>query len=151
VGEERYGIEVADDEIAAYLTRQGHGVLSFGGEVPYGLPISFGYDVLENRCVFQLLFDVESRKREYVERADRATLVVYEWVDPDDWRSVVVDGRLRRIGPGSPAAVDASEVFAEYASVVALTVFDRPVTDPDPEWYELRGDELTGYQSPTVD
>jgi len=145
------GVEMTDEEIAAFLTEQGHGVVSFAGDRPYSLPISFGYDVLEHRCIFQLVFHEESTKRERLADSPRVSLVSYEWHDPDDWRSVVVGGELRRIDDESPAAIDASEVFAEYASIAGLSVFERPVTDLDPEWYELVIESTSGRQAPAVD
>jgi len=144
-----YGIEMSDTDVAEFLTRQGHGVLSFGGEVPYGLPISFGYDVLHNRCVFQLVFHEGSEKRARLDESSLVSLVSYEWNGPDDWRSVVITGTLAPIEDTDSAALDASEVFAEYASVAGLSVFDRPSTELDPEWYELQIDELNGRHSPT--
>jgi nitroimidazol reductase NimA-like FMN-containing flavoprotein (pyridoxamine 5'-phosphate oxidase superfamily) len=148
---DKYGVEMTDTEIAEFLTRQGHGVLSFGGEVPYGLPVSFGYDVLENRCIFQLLFDPDSRKQSHIDESDAASLVAYEWVDIDDWRSVVIDGRLDRIDADEPAALDAAEVFADYGSVVGLTVFNRPLEELRAEWYQLDIVEMRGFQSPVGD
>ena len=41
--------EMTDEQIADFLVRQGHGVLSFGGERPYSLPLSFGYDADTDR------------------------------------------------------------------------------------------------------
>jgi nitroimidazol reductase NimA-like FMN-containing flavoprotein (pyridoxamine 5'-phosphate oxidase superfamily) len=58
-----YGEEMDEKEIAEFLTDQGHGVLSIGSTEPNGLPLSFGYDVIENRCIFQLLFGPDSEKR----------------------------------------------------------------------------------------
>ncbi|MFD1597446.1 pyridoxamine 5'-phosphate oxidase family protein [Halobellus rarus] len=144
-----YGIEMSDGDVAEFLTRQGHGVLSFGGDVPYGLPISFGYDVLHNRCVFQLVFHEGSEKRARLDDSSHVSLVSYEWNGPDDWRSVVITGTLAPIEDTDSAALDASEVFAEYASVAGLSVFDRPSAELDPEWYELQIDELNGRHSPT--
>ncbi|WP_435182880.1 pyridoxamine 5'-phosphate oxidase family protein [Halobellus sp. EA9] len=148
--EAEVGVEMTDEEITAFLTRQGHGVLSFAGEEPYSLPISFGYDVLENRCIFQLVFHDESTKRERIASSSRVTLVSYEWRGPDDWRSVIIDGDLRWIDDESPEVLDASEVFAEYASLAGLAVFDRPTPDLDPEWYELEIESMSGRHAPAV-
>lgn len=148
MGEDRYGIEMTTEEIAEFLTRRGHGVLSFGGDTPYGLPMSFGYDVMDNRCIFQLVFDDASRKRAYIEDSDSVSLVVYEWTGPDDWRSVVVEGQLQEIENDTPDAVQAEVVFGEYATVVGLSVFNEPIEELEPEWYELQIEEMTGYQSP---
>jgi nitroimidazol reductase NimA-like FMN-containing flavoprotein (pyridoxamine 5'-phosphate oxidase superfamily) len=124
-----YGVEMTGKEIAEFLTRQGHGVLSFGGDEPYGLPISFGYDVLGNRCIFQLVSDADSKKEAALEQTNAVNLVAYEWNDVDDWRSVIITGRLSPILDDSPEAIDAAGVFAEYASVASLSVFDKPLSE----------------------
>jgi nitroimidazol reductase NimA-like FMN-containing flavoprotein (pyridoxamine 5'-phosphate oxidase superfamily) len=146
-----YGVEMTDSEIATFLTRRGHGVLSFGGDVPYGLPISFGYDVIENRCIFQLVFHEESEKQARLEESPAVSLVTYEWTDPSDWRSVVITGTLHAIDEDTPEAIEASEIFAEYASVTGLTVFEQEAPELDPEWYELEIEEMKGRHSPPVE
>ncbi|MDY6819400.1 MAG: pyridoxamine 5'-phosphate oxidase family protein [Halobacteriales archaeon] len=148
--EDTYGVKMSDTEIAEFLVQRGHGVLSLGGDVPYAIPISFGYDVADHRCIFQFLFNPESKKRDYIDANDNVSLVSYEWTSPDDWRSVVIDGRLVHIDEGTPEALAASKIFAPYASTVALSVFNRPVTELDPEWYELEIDEMQGRQSPLL-
>lgn len=151
MGEDPYGIEMATDEIAEFLTRQGHGVLSFGGAVPYGIPLSFGYDVLENRCVFQLLSGSDSKKQAALAETDAVNLVAYEWNDVDSWRSVVITGQLLPIEPDTPEVVKAAEVFAEYGSVVGTEVFNRPLEEMTSTWYELQIEEMSGYKSPTLE
>ncbi|MFC6871969.1 pyridoxamine 5'-phosphate oxidase family protein [Halobellus marinus] len=151
MGNEEYGGAMSKPEIAAFLERQGHGVLSLGGEIPYSLPISFGYDVFENRCIFQLLFPTDSRKRDRLEDTTGVSLVSYEWNDIDDWRSVVITGALCQIDDESPAVMGASEVFAEHASVAGLSGFNRPMEELDAEWYELDIEEMSGRHSPPVE
>lgn len=151
MGEDRYGIEMTTDEIAEFLTRQGHGVLSFGGDVPYGIPLSFGYDVLDNRCVFQLLSGSDSKKRAALAETDAVNLVAYEWNDVDNWRSVVITGQLLPIESDTPEVVKAADVFAEYGSVVGTEVFNRPLDEMTSDWYELQIEEMTGYRSPRLD
>jgi len=147
---QEYGVEMTDKEVAEFLTRQGHGVLSFGGEDPYGLPISFGYDVLANRCIFQLVSDADSKKDAALMESTRVNLVAYEWNDVDDWRSVIITGELSPIPDDSIDAVDAAGIFAEYASVASLTVFDKPLSELAVVWHELDIEELTGRHSPPV-
>jgi len=149
MGEDSYGIEMTETEIAEFLTSQGHGVLSFGGETPYGIPLSFGYDVLENRCIFQLISGPDSRKQASLAEKKAVNLVTYEWSDVDSWRSVVLDGELSPIEAETPEAIDAAEIFAEHGSVVGVEVFDRPLERMDAEWYELRIETMRGYKSPT--
>jgi nitroimidazol reductase NimA-like FMN-containing flavoprotein (pyridoxamine 5'-phosphate oxidase superfamily) len=146
----RYGTDMEEDEIAAFLADEGHGVLSFSGDPAYGLPISFGYDVSNDRCVFQLLFAEGSRKRSYLEQSASVNLVAYDWAGPDDWRSVVVDGVLSRVEAGSADEADASAVFAECASVPGLSVFEGSVDELVPELYELRIEEMNGRRSPAL-
>jgi nitroimidazol reductase NimA-like FMN-containing flavoprotein (pyridoxamine 5'-phosphate oxidase superfamily) len=146
-----YGVEMSDEEVASFLARRGHGILSFGGEVPYGLPISFGYDVLNDRCVFQLLFGEDSKKATYLGESTAVNLAAYEWETVDKWRSAVVDGDLSAIPDDSPEAVDAAAVFAEFATVVGTSVFDRPLEELESDWYELSIRERSGRQSPRVE
>jgi len=134
-----YGVAMTDDEIGSFLARRGHGVLSFG------------YDVLHNRCIFQLLFAEDSKKLAYLESSPAVNLVAYEWQTVEEWRSVVVDGDLSAIPDDSPEAVDAAEVFAEFATVVGLSVFDRPVEELDSGWYELEIEEMSGRKSPKME
>lgn len=147
---EDYGVEMTDKEVAEFLTRQGHGVLSFGGEEPYGLPISFGYDVVDDRCIFQLVSDADSKKEAALTESSRVNLVAYEWNDIDDWRSVIISGELAPIPDESIDAVNAASVFAEYASVASLTVFDKSLSELTVVWHKLDIEEMTGRRSPPV-
>jgi hypothetical protein len=92
------GNRMTDAEIDALLDEVGFGVLSMSLDgVPYGLPLSFGYDG-ENRLYFVFVgHSDEGRKTEYAERADVVSFLAYDVADADDWRSVVVDGSLDRI------------------------------------------------------
>ena len=146
------GTPMDQRDIDDLLTATGYGILSLASDdEPYSLPISFGYDVLENRCIFQLVFHEDSEKSARLEASNRVSLVAYEWNDPSDWRSVVVEGRLRPIEEASPAAMDASEIFAEFASLAGLSVFDRPSADLDPAWYELEITKMKGREAPSIE
>lgn len=147
----QYGIEMTADEVEAFLNRRGHGVLSFGGELPYGIPLSFGYDPATDRCIFQLFSAVGSRKQASLAESDAVNLVTYEWNHIDDWRSVVVDGTLLPIEDGTEEAADASDIFFEHGSVVGTEVFDQPLEELDGQWYELEIEQLSGYKSPYLD
>lgn len=144
-----YGVEMDDHEMAAFLQRRGHGVLSFGGEEAYAFPVSFGYDVTEHRCILQLVFTPGSRKREFLDPDAGVRLTAYEREGPDDWRSVMIGGRLSPLSDAPGTAVDAAEVFAPYATTVSLSVFDGPTEDLEPAWYELRIEEMSGRRSPS--
>lgn len=139
--------EMSTDEIETFLSRRGHGVLALGGEGPYALPMSFGYDGSDRRCVVQFMSGPDSRKHQRVEPGTPVCLVVYEWNHEDDWRSVLVEGTLDPIRPDSEREREAVDLFADDAATVGLSIFGDPVSELDPQWYELVVDDLTGYQS----
>jgi len=143
---DEFGVEMSDAEVGAFLDQRGDGVLAFGGEFGYALPMSFGYDPAANRCVFQFVFGPESEKRAHIEADRDVTLVSYEWDRPLDWRSVVVSGPLRPVEDVETVA--ASEVFAPRATAIPLSGFGRPVDELEPEWYELDIAEMSGRQAP---
>ena len=91
------GVEMDDTGIDELLTDVGMGVLSLSAEgVPYGVPLSFGYD--GDRLYFVFLdASTELRKETYAEQATVASFTTFD-VDPDgSWRSVIVSGPLDRI------------------------------------------------------
>lgn len=92
------GLEMDDAEIDEVLTEVGIGVLSMSAQgVPYGVPLSFGYDG-DNSLYFVFLgATTELRKETYAEQADIASFTTFD-VNPDgSWRSVIVAGPLTRI------------------------------------------------------
>lgn len=94
---------------------------------------------------------LRQQKQRYIDESDAPNLVAYEWENVDEWRSVVISGRLIPVDDDSPEAIEAAEIFAEHGSVVGLSVFNTPMEELDTEWYELRIEEIQGYQSPLVD
>ena len=143
-----YGVAMSDHEIATFFDECGDGVLAFGGDLSYAIPISFGYDVVENRVIFQFVFGPESKKRSYIETGGDVSLVTYDWADPDDWRSVIATGSLSPIEADSPAEVAASEVFAPRATAIPMAGFGLSADELDPQWYELAVEERHGRQAP---
>lgn len=143
-----YGVEMTDEEIDEFLMRRGHGVLSFGGDRPYAVPMSFGYDASENVCVLQLVNVERSEKQRHLDESSAVHLTTYEWHSVDDWQSVLIEGHLSPIRNDTPDEVDAAEIFSEYADTVGLSIFNRPATELEPEWYELRIETVSGRKSP---
>jgi nitroimidazol reductase NimA-like FMN-containing flavoprotein (pyridoxamine 5'-phosphate oxidase superfamily) len=92
------GHEMTDEEIAAFLTEQGTGVLSMADDgAPYGVPLSFGFDG-EDRLYFLFAgHSAAGEKVTFAERSETATFTVYDVADDDSWRSVIVEGGLDRI------------------------------------------------------
>ena len=91
------GSEMDDVEIDELLMDVGVGVLSMSAEgVPYGVPLSFGYDGAKLYFVF-LDASTDLRKETYAEQATEASFTTFD-IDPDgSWRSVIVSGPLDRI------------------------------------------------------
>jgi nitroimidazol reductase NimA-like FMN-containing flavoprotein (pyridoxamine 5'-phosphate oxidase superfamily) len=92
------GMEMDDAEIDEVLTDVGIGVLSMSSEgVPYGVPLSFGYDG-DDRLYFVFLgASTELRKEAYAEQASVASFTTFD-VNPDgSWQSVIVTGAIDRI------------------------------------------------------
>ena len=91
------GSEMDDVEIDELLMDVGVGVLSMSAEgVPYGVPLSFGYDGAKLYFVF-LDASTDLRKETYAEQATVASFTTFD-IDPDgSWRSVIGSGPLDRI------------------------------------------------------
>ena len=91
------GGEMDDAAIDDLLRETGMGVLSMSAEgVPYGVPLSFGYDGEKLYFVF-LDASTDLRKETFAEAATEASFTTFD-VDPDgSWRSVIVSGPLDRI------------------------------------------------------
>ncbi|NIC00502.1 pyridoxamine 5'-phosphate oxidase family protein [Halobacterium sp. R2-5] len=137
-------VQMSDDEIAAYLRSRGDGVLTLHVGDGQSFPVSFGYDSAADRCVFQFLSTADSATRDLDDETP-ATLVAYDIDSPDDWTSVVVDGRLVEIpGPGA----DERRTYAEQATAIGMSVFDADPAELDAAWYELRPTDASGRQSP---
>jgi hypothetical protein len=92
------GNRMTDVEIDDLLAEVGFGVLSMSlDDVPYGVPLSFGYDGGDRLYFVFVGHSDEGRKTEYAERADVVSFLAYDVVADDDWRSVIVEGSLDRI------------------------------------------------------
>ena len=142
----QYGVAMDDDEIAHCLESMGVGTLAFGDERGgYAIPMSFGYDSVNDRCVFQFSFGEDSRKAAYIEQDNRVSLSVHEWNSVTDWRSVVVHGTLEPVSADRTAVT--AGIYAAHAKIASLEVFRRPFEDLKFEWYELQIDEKQGRQS----
>lgn len=141
-----YGEIMDEDEIAEFLENQGIGTLSMGNESGgYGIPMSFGYDRMNDRCILQLAFAEDSLKAEYIEAGNPVTLSTHDWQDMYDWRSVVMHGELRELPPGEDSL--AGGIFAAFSKIASPEVFQRPLPDLDFTWYELRIERVHGRKA----
>lgn len=143
---DEYGMVMDDEETARFLENQGLGTLSMGNETGgYGIPMSFGYDRVNDRCIFQLSFREESMKARYIESGNRVTFSTYDWEAMDDWRSVVIRGTLHELSPGESSL--AGGIFAAFSKIASPEVFQEPIGDLDFEWYELQIDDMHGRRA----
>lgn len=92
------GIKMDEPEIDEVLTEVGVGVLSMSAAgMPYGVPLSFGYDGDSSLYFVFLGATTELRKETYAQQSDVANFTTFE-INPDgSWRSVIVAGPLDRI------------------------------------------------------
>jgi nitroimidazol reductase NimA-like FMN-containing flavoprotein (pyridoxamine 5'-phosphate oxidase superfamily) len=110
------GLELDESAIDDVLREVGVGVLSMSADgVPYGVPLSFGYDGDNLYFVF-LGATADLRKETYAEQSDRASFTAID-VDPDGtWRSVIVAGPLDRITPNRWDAAREALIANAYQS-----------------------------------
>lgn len=89
---------MTEDELGEFLTDQGVGVLGLADEdLPYLLPLSFGYDGEDAIYFIYLLFGPESHKETLTERAERGRFLVYDAPSVHDWRSASLAGSFETI------------------------------------------------------
>lgn len=86
-----------DEDVEALLESSGWGVLSLAdGDVPYSLPISYGYD--GDGVYFAFIASGPSnRKTEFVAEGTPARLLVTDVRARFDWQSVAVTGPVRAV------------------------------------------------------
>jgi nitroimidazol reductase NimA-like FMN-containing flavoprotein (pyridoxamine 5'-phosphate oxidase superfamily) len=138
-------VTMDDDAIESFLTAEGHGVLAFGGESPYAIPMSYGYDP-DARAVYVHMSAFEgSEKAARLDGPTPVSLVVSRYEGPDRWRSVVVDGTLSEL---SEADVERRDVLERFkgGSLASVDVFNRPLSDISFEWYVLDPASISGRQ-----
>jgi nitroimidazol reductase NimA-like FMN-containing flavoprotein (pyridoxamine 5'-phosphate oxidase superfamily) len=92
------GFEMDEAETDEVLRDVGIGVLSMSADgVPYGVPMSFGYDGADRLYFVFLGTSTELRKETYAEQASEASFTTFD-IEPDgSWRSVIVAGPIARI------------------------------------------------------
>lgn len=145
-----YGVRMTDSEVREYLSAVGDGVLSFGGNVPYGIPISTAFDAAHDRLVFHAFFGTDSQKQPTFTAGEPVSFTAYEWHDVDDWRSVIVPGRLRPLDWDDTDRERVLEVYVDNANVTDLAIFDERAINLTSEWYELDVAHATGRKAPVL-
>lgn len=92
------GTELDEPAISDVLETVGVGVLSMSADgVPYGVPLSFGYDGADSLYFLFLGASTELRKETYAEQSDVASFTTVDVDSDGSWRSVIVSGPIDRI------------------------------------------------------
>lgn len=136
---------MTDAAIDAFLARHETGVLSLARtDEPYAIPISYGYDD-ENRAFYMRLVSTpESEKRQFLDTAPSARLVVYDEQD-SSYRSVIATGTLENI----PPAELTPEQIAQYGDArrPLFEIWAQQKDELDIELYRLTLDSLNGRRT----
>lgn len=91
------GVEMSDAAVDGLLSRHGTGVIALAsGDVPYAVPVSYGYDAETRELYLRLVATPESEKREFLGSDPDARIVVRE-ERGDEHASVVGVGVLHRV------------------------------------------------------
>ena len=135
------GAEMDASAIDDVLIEVGTGVLSMSADgVPYGVPMSFGYDGDDRLYFVFLAQSVELRKESYAERSELASFTAYD-VDADgSWRSVIVSGSLDRITIDEWDAAREALAGNAYRS----NQFEKYEIDENPNVWALDIDDRSG-------
>lgn len=138
------GTEMSDEKIDTFLREQGVGVLSLtDGDEAYGVPVSFGYDGEESLYFIFIRIGEQSKKEQFAQQTDRASLTVYDAPDKHIWTSVIASGTLHQISENEWQELEtAIEDNAWYPSL-----FSEAEPMQDIQGWKLRIEEVTGQQS----
>lgn len=133
---------MTDEEIRDLLREEGVGVLALPDEeVPYLLPMSFGFDGESALYFLFLLFGAESRKERLGDRTDRARFLVYRARSMHDWQSVSIVGRLETV-----AEDDWEQLRSAMENAWHPDLFSSASPMRGVQGYEFQVDEWTGIK-----
>lgn len=137
---------MSQDEIDEFLAGEGYGTLAFGGEQPYAIPMSFGYDDNERVLYMHMGIFEGSEKGSRIADGTSASLAVTRYERPDRWRSAIVQGSLSKL---SREAVQERNVAAAFArgELASVDVFVQDLSEVEFEWYVLEPTSISGRQS----
>lgn len=136
--------ELSREEVDALLGRHETGVLSLASDdVPYAVPISYGYDATDRQFYMRLVSTSDSEKRQFVESGADARLVVYEEGD-GVYESVVAIGTIETV----PREELTTEHIVQYgdASRPLFEIWGRAKDELDVELYTLDPETVSGHR-----
>lgn len=119
------------------------GVLGLAnGTEAYAIPVA--YQFLGDRICFRLSRVDGSRKMDFIESTDRATLVVYGFDSPRDSWSVLIEGPIRVLSDAESEQLDDAMINKWFAQ---LRVFDEPIDEIELVLAELEIETITGRET----
>ena len=136
-------VQMTDDERDEFLGRSGTGVLSLsraGDDPPHSVPVSYGYDPVDEVFYFRLAVGEESGKANPTDRG--TTFVTYGERD-GRWKSVVASGRLVSTTDESVSA-ESLAGLERTEQIPIVDVFGEPTSRVEFEFYRLDPERLTG-------
>lgn len=90
-------VEMDESEIRSFLLNQGVGVLGLPGEdVPYMVPMSFGFDG-ESNIYFTYVLGSNSQKENLTDKTEKARFLVYSAESMYIWESVLLTGKITEV------------------------------------------------------
>lgn len=131
-------------EIDAALDGAGWGIVTLAEEdVPYSIPVSFGYDGEDVYFVF-IRDSPTNTKFEFAEEGKTARLLVTDVRGRFDWQSIAVTGELRSIRPDTSDWDDLIAVLDEKAWF--SSEFERAEGIEELVGWRLEPDQIRGLE-----
>ncbi|WP_311172050.1 pyridoxamine 5'-phosphate oxidase family protein [Halobellus ordinarius] len=139
--ESLYGKQMTESEIDQFLEERGYGVLSMVADgVPYGIPLSFGYDGSERLYFVFVGYSEQWKKMTFADESETVSLLALDVESASGWRSAIVTGSFDRIT--AEEWEQARELIAENAFKPDLLVdVDR---QDNPQVWVLEAEEKSG-------
>jgi nitroimidazol reductase NimA-like FMN-containing flavoprotein (pyridoxamine 5'-phosphate oxidase superfamily) len=138
------GAEMATEDVDALLTAAEHGVLAVAeDDVPYTIPVSFGYE--DGDIYFAFVKDsADNEKFRFIADGKPARLLVTDIKARFDWRSVAVTGPVEAIDVGHDGwatLVDSLENNPWFS-----TAFENDERVEGVRGWRLTPDEVSGLE-----
>ncbi|WP_049912202.1 pyridoxamine 5'-phosphate oxidase family protein [Halorubrum kocurii] len=133
---------MSEGQMRELLEAEGVGTLGLPtGDLPYLIPVSFGFDGDATLYFVFLLFGTESRKETLVSEAGRGRFLVYRADSMYDWQSVSVTGPITAVEEGEWDELRSAMENAWHPNVFSSAHPMRGVRG-----YRFEIDEWTGLQ-----
>ena len=145
-GDEIEPTRMSDEQVDAFLRSEGFGILSFSGDPPYSIPMSYGYDATDRVLYLHMSSYGGSEKGSRLEDSDAVSLAVARYDRPDKWRSVLVDGTLTKLSDEEARDRDVVTAYAD-SKLASVDVFERDLSEISFDWYVLTPSEISGRRS----